>query len=165
MKPSRWISACLLIGLLPLVGCNRSPWVQTSDTDAALMALGSTVPAPEYGREFWQKQHDQKNDAWQQAVKLCRESILANYPNCLPVADIAQGDAQKRAAEERLKNAHSNEMMRRGYGYDAVRGLWFREADMIALRCIYTRLSPNSLTDFRATFGCPPGTKLPNGEK
>ena len=165
MNALRWISTCLLIGLLPHAGCNRSPWVQTSDTDAALKALGSTLPDPEYGREFWQREHDQKSDAWQQAVKLCSESILEKYPNCVPVNTIVQTDTDKRAAAERQKNAHFNEMMQRGFEYDAVRSLWFRETDMIGQRCIYTRLSPNSLTDFRATFECPPGTKLPDGEK
>ena len=49
-----------------------------NDANAALKALGSTVPAPEYGREFWQPQHDQNTDAWRQAVKICSEAILAN---------------------------------------------------------------------------------------
>jgi len=115
MNASRWISTCLLIGLLPLAGCNRAPWVQTSDTDAALKALGNTVPAPEYGREFWQRQHDQKSDAWQQAVKICSESILASYPNCMPVNAIFQADAELRATQQSEKTKHAREMWTRGY--------------------------------------------------
>lgn len=165
MNPSRSISSFLLIAFVLLAGCNRSPWVQTNDSDAALKALGSTVPAPEYGREFWQRQHDQKSDAWQQAVKLCSESILASYPNCLPVNTIVQADTEKRTSVERQKNAHFNEMTQRGYDYDAARGLWFREADMVVRKCYYMPLNPNDPQDFRSTFQCPTGTKVPEGEK
>jgi hypothetical protein len=165
MNASRWISMCLIVGPLALAACNRRPWVEANDTDEALKSLGSTVPAPEYGRDFWQRQHDQNSNAWQQAAKVCSESILQNYPNCMSVNEIIQMDVGKQAEAERKKNGHSDEMTERGFEYDAVRGLWFRETDMITLRCIYTRLSPNSLADFRATFQCPPGTKLPDGEK
>lgn len=165
MTASRFISSCLLVAFVPLAGCDRSPWVQTSDRDAALKSLGSTMPAPEYGREFWQRQHDQKSDAWQQAAKLCSESILENYPNCVPVNAIVQADAEKRAAAERQKNVHFNEMTQRGYDYDAARGLWFREADMVARKCYYKPLNPNDPQDFRSTFQCPAGSKLPEGEK
>lgn len=165
MTALRPVTAAFIITAVLLAACNHSRWIQTNDTDSALKALGSTVPAPDYGEEFWQRQHDQDSNAWRQAAKLCSESILANYPNCLPVKAIVQADAQKQAAKERQKNAHFDEMTRHGYDYDAVRGLWYRESDMITLRCNYTRLLPGSLTDFRATFQCPPGTRLPRGEK
>jgi hypothetical protein len=165
MKASRSIATGLLVAAALFTACNRKPWIQTRDTDAALKALGSTVPAPEYGHDFWRLEHDENSEAWRQAVKLCSESILANYPNCLPVTAIVQEDAQKQAAKEREKNAHFDEMMARGFDYDAARGLWYRESDMISRRCVYTRLSPDSLTDFKATFQCPAGTKLPKGEK
>lgn len=165
MKATRRIATAFAIASALFAACNRKPWIQTGDADAALKALGSAAPAPEYGLEFWQPQHDQNTDAWREAVKLCSESILATYPNCLPINEIVQADAQKQAAKERQKNTHFDEMTRRGYDYDAVRGLWFRESDMITRRCVYTRLSPSSLTDFSATFKCPPGTRLPEGEK
>ena len=156
---------CLMVGPLALAACNRPPWVQPNDTDAALKSLGSTVPAPEYGRDFWQRQHDQNSDAWQQAVKLCSESILASYPNCASVNEIVQMDADKQATAERQRNAHSNEMMQRGFDFDAARGLWFREADMVARRCYYMPLNPKDSADHRSTFQCPQGTQLPEGEK
>ncbi len=159
MNASRWISTCLLIGLLPLAGCNRSPWVQTSDTDAALKALGNTVPAPEYGREFWQRQHDQKSDAWQQAVKICSESILASYPNCMPVNAIFQADAELRATQQSEKTKHAREMWTRGYDYDKNRRLWFPFDGMIAAGCSYSG-EPGA-----RVFDCPPDAKLPKGEK
>lgn len=165
MTTSGRIAAAFIITAALFAACNRSPWIKTNDTNKALKALGNTAPAPEYGQRFWQRQHDRNSNAWRQAVKLCSESILAKYPNCLPVTAIVQAQAQKQAAKERQKNAHFDEMTRRGYDYDAVRGLWYRESDMITLRCNYTRLSPDSLTDFRATFQCPPRTKLPKGEK
>jgi hypothetical protein len=156
MKPSRWISTGLLIALALLMGCNRSPCVQTSDTDAALKALGNTVPAPEYGREFWQKQHDQKNDTWQQADKLCRESILANYPNCLPVTEIVQADKER-------ETRHTGEMISRGYQYDALRRRWFSQQQMEALGCKYHPRFDLGVDQGR--FDCPPYVSLPQGEK
>jgi hypothetical protein len=165
MNTSRWVSTCLLIALALLPGCNRTPWVQTSDTDDALKKLGSTIPAPEYGHDFWETQRVQQSDAWQQAVKLCGESILAAYPNCLPVNGILEGVTGKSSSAQREKNARFNEMTHRGYDYDAGRGLWFRETDMVGRKCYYMPLNPNSPQDFRSTFQCPPGTNLPKGEK
>jgi hypothetical protein len=165
MRASRRIATTFIIAPALFAACNRKPRIQNNDANAALKALGSTVPAPEYGREFWQPQHDQNTDAWREAMKLCSESILANYPNCLPINEIFQADVQKQAAKERQKNAHFDEMTRRGYDFDAARGLWFRETDMVARKCYYMPLSPNDPADLRSTFQCPAGTQLPKGEK
>jgi hypothetical protein len=165
MRRSRRIATAFTIASALFAACNRKPWIQTNDADAALRALGSTVPVPEYGHKFWQGQHDQNTDAWRQAVKICSESILANYPNCLPINEIVQADTQKRAAKERQKNAHFDEMTRRGYDFDTARGLWFRETEMVARKCYYMPLNPNDPADLRSTFQCPAGTQLPKGEK
>jgi len=165
MKATRRIATAFAIASALFAACNRKPWIQNNDSNAALKALGSAAPAPEYGREFWQGQHDQNTDAWREAVKLCSESILASYPNCLPINEIVQADAQKQAAKERQKNTHFDEMTRRGYDFDAARGLWFRETDMVARKCYYMPLNPNDPADLRSTFQCPAGTQLPKGEK
>ena len=156
MNASRWISACLLIGALPLAACNRSPRVHTTDTDAALKALGSTVPAPEYGPEFWQRQHDQKSDGWQQAVRLCSDSILLSYPNCVPVTAIIQGDKESEAR-------HAGEMLSRGYVHDVLRHRWFNRQQMEAVGCKY---HPRfDLGTDQGRFDCPASASLPQGEK
>jgi len=156
MKPARRFATGLLFALALFVACNRKPWIQTNDADAALKALGSTMPAPEYGREFWQPQHDQNTDAWRQAVKLCSESILANYPNCLPVTAIVQTDREVEAR-------HAGALIARGYQYDALRHRWFNQQQMEALGCRYHPrfdLGPN-----QGRFDCPPYVSLPQGEK
>ena len=159
MNISRWISMCLVVGPLSLAACNRPPWVQTSDTDEALKSLGSTVPAPEYGRDFWQRQHDQNSNAWQQAVKLCSESILAGYPNCLPVKEIVEKEIERAATQQSQKTEHAREMWKRGYDYDLNRKLWFPFDGMMAAGCSYSG-EPGE-----RVFDCPPNAKLPNGEK
>jgi hypothetical protein len=156
MKASRSIATGLLVAAALFTACNRKPWIQTTDTDAALKALGSTVPAPEYGRDFWRLEHDENGEAWRQAVKLCSESILANYPNCLPVTAIVQADKESEAR-------HAGEMLGRGYQYDALRHRWFNQQQMEALGCKYHPrfdLGPD-----QGRFDCPPYMSLPKGEK
>lgn len=159
MKALRPIATGLLVAAALFAACNCKPWIQTRDTDAALKALGSTVPAPEYGRDFWRLEHDENSEAWRQAVKLCSESILANYPNCLPVTAIVQADAEKRAAEQSDKTKHDREMWARGYDYDKNRKLWFPFEQMTAAGCSYSG-EPGA-----RVFDCPPNAKLPKGEK
>jgi hypothetical protein len=157
--------ACMGLGVfaagwLLAAGCKTS-----SSGDDALKALGSTTPAPQYGEDFWREQRAAGGAAWRRAKRICAESLLSTYPNCLPVIDLAKTDQGKAAAAADQSNAHFNEMNERGFTYDSVRGLYFRDSDMVSRRCHYTLLSPNSTTDLRGTFECPPGAKLPQGEK
>lgn len=159
MTASRRIATGFIIASALFAACNHSRWIQTNDTDSALKALGSTVPAPEYGEEFWQRQHDQNSNAWRQAAKLCSESILAKYPNCLPVTAIVQADAQKQRVKRLAATKHERDMWARGYDYDKNRQLWFPLQAMIAAGCSYSG-EPGA-----RVFECPPDAKLPKGEK
>ena len=152
------LAASICAPLAP--GCKSS-----SPGDNALRALGDETPAPQYDEDFWRKQRAADSAAWRRAKEICGESILSAYPNCLPVIRLAKSDQHKAAAAADKNNVHFNEMNERGFAYDDVRGLYFRTADMVARRCYYKRLAPNSTTDSRGTFDCPPGTRLPQGEK
>ena len=70
---------------------------QLGRSQDAIKALGSTVPSTQFDRSFWQHQHDANSPAWSEAKRLCEQTVLANYPNCLPVNDIVQADQQKKA--------------------------------------------------------------------
>lgn len=159
MKETRRIATAFAIASALFAACNRKPWIQNNDSNAALAALGSTVPVPEYGYKFWQGQHDQNTDAWREAVKLCSESILANYPNCLPINEIVPADTQKQAAKQSEKTKHEREMWARGYDYDKNRKLWFPFQSMISAGCSYSG-EPGA-----RVFDCPAAAKLPKGEQ
>lgn len=156
MKATRRIATAFAIASALFAACNGKPWIQNNDSNAALKALGSTVPVPEYGHKFWQGQHDQNTDAWREAVKLCSESILANYPNCLPINEIVQADKEVAAH-------HAGALIARGYQYDALRHRWFNQQQMEALGCRY---HPRfDLGSNQGRFDCPPYVSLPQGEK
>ena len=54
----------------------------------AIKALGSAVPVSRFDKSYWQKQHDTNTPEWLLAKRLCEQTVLANYPNCLPVNEI-----------------------------------------------------------------------------
>jgi hypothetical protein len=130
----------------------------------AIKALGSTVPMTQFDRDYWQRWHDANTPEWQQAKRLCQLTILANYPNCLPVNEVLQAD-QKRKAELGTKvRVKNDEMFRRGYEYDYLRKSWLPMSDMDRAGCLYTDAYPGDLTKIGiATWRCAPGTTIPKG--
>jgi hypothetical protein len=141
-------------GWLLAAGCKTS-----APGDDALKALGGTTPAPQYGEDFWRQQRDAGSAAWRQAKRICDESLLSSYPNCLPVLAIIQADKKSRVAKELQNTKHAREMWARDYDYDKDRKLWFPVEQMIAAGCSYSGEPGNRV------FHCPPGAKLPQGEK
>jgi hypothetical protein len=130
----------------------------------AIKALGSTVPEPDYDRSYWLKQHDTNTPEWQEAKRLCKETVLANYPNCLVVNDIVQADQRTRAEAGNKAAAKIEEMGRRGYGYDYRRKAWFPDRDMLAAGCTSVPAYPgNPARVGFYTWQCPAGTALPKG--
>ncbi len=124
----------------------------------AIKALGSAVPEPEFDRGYWRRQHDANSAEWREAKRLCEETVLANYPNCLPVNDIVQADQKKKAEEGNKAAAKNDEMGRRGFGYDYSRRTWLPFSEMQAAGCtmVYPRVG-------QMTWQCPPGTTIPKG--
>ncbi len=94
----------ILIAACALVACKRPPGQAAVPGPAvnqdAIKVLGSTVPEPNYDHSYWLKQHDANTPEWQKAKRLCEQTVLANYPNCLPVNDIVQADQLKKARPE-----------------------------------------------------------------
>jgi hypothetical protein len=137
---------------------------RTATTRNAIQALGGMVPASQFGRRYWQKEHDAETPEWLLAKRLCEQTVLANYPNCLPINDIVQADQTKEAevgAKVRFKN---EEMFRQGYQYDYLRKSWLPMREMEFAGCLYADAYPNDLTKIGvATWRCPPGTVIPKG--
>jgi hypothetical protein len=104
----------------------------------AIKALGSTVPEPNYDHSYWLKQHDANTPEWQKAKRLCGQTVLANYPNCLPVNDIVQADQLKKAEAGNKAAEKIEEMFRRGYQFDDVRKAWLPFREMQAAGCTYS---------------------------
>ena len=75
----------------------EGPAPDSSDNENAIKGLGSAVPASRYDQSYWQKQHDARTSEWEQAKRLCGQTLLANYPNCIPINDILQADQRKKA--------------------------------------------------------------------
>ncbi len=124
----------------------------------AIKALGSTAPKPDFDRGYWLKQHDANSAEWREAKRLCEETVLANYPNCLPVNDIVQADQKKQAEAADRAAAKIEEMFRRGYQYDDVRKKWLPFREMQAAGCTYSYPKIGE-----TTWQCPPGASIPNG--
>ncbi len=124
----------------------------------AIKALGSTVPEPNYDRSYWLKQHDASTPEWQKAKRLCEQTVLANYPNCLPVNDIVQADQLKKAEAGNKAAEKIEEMFRRGYQFDDVRKAWLPFREMQAAGCTYSYPKAGE-----TTWQCPPGTAIPKG--
>jgi hypothetical protein len=152
----------ILIAACVLVACKRPPGQASvlgpAVNQDAIKALGSTVPEPNYDRSYWLKQHDANTPEWQNAKRLCEQTVLTNYPNCLPVNDIVQVDQRMKAAQADKAVAKNDEMFRRGYQYDFARKEWLPYHQMQAAGCIYTYPEVG-----RMTWRCPPDAAIPKG--
>jgi hypothetical protein len=148
-----------------LIACALTACESHSTTNQnAIKALGSTIPASLFDRTYWQRQHDANTPEWLEAKRLCGETVLANYPNCLPVNDIVQTDQRKKAEAGEKAAAKNDEMFRRGYQYDFARKLWLPFRPMMAAGCISVPAYPNDLRRIGfSTWKCPTGTALPQG--
>jgi hypothetical protein len=124
----------------------------------AIKALGSTIPASLFDRSYWQRQHDANTPEWLEAKRLCGETVLANYPNCLPVNDIVQTDQRNKAEAGDKAAAKIEEMARHGYQYDDVREAWLPFREMQAAGCTYSYPKLG-----QSTWQCPPDTAIPEG--
>ncbi len=156
----RWIAGLLFT--FALAACKtwrqESPPPNSSVKEDPIEALGSAMPALRYDRSYWQKQHDAKTPEWEQAKRLCGQTILANYPNCIPINDIVQTDMQKRGEAGLKARAKNEQMFRRGYEYDYARREWFPFRKMESAGCTtaYPKVG-------QMTWQCAPGTIIPQG--
>lgn len=131
---------------------------------SAIRALGSAVPEPSFGRAYWRRQHDANTPEWREAKRLCGETMLADYPNCLPVNDLVQADQKKKAEAGHKAAEKMEEMFRRGYQYDDLRKEWLPFRRMQAAGCWYAPAYPNDPTKTGiATWKCPSGAGIPKG--
>jgi hypothetical protein len=146
-------SAAILIACA-LTACES----QSATNQNAIKALGSAVPVSRFDKRYWQKEHDTNTPEWLLAKRLCEQTVLANYPNCLPVNDIVQTDQQKRAEQADIAVAKNDEMFRRGYEYDFARKEWLPYREMQAAGCIYSYPKVALMT-----WQCPPDTAIPKG--
>jgi hypothetical protein len=148
-----------------LIACALTACESHSATDQiAIQALGSTVSASQFDRSYWQRQHDANTAEWLQAKRLCEQTVLTNYPNCLPINDIVQTDQKKRAKQADMAVAKNDEMFRRGYQFDFARKLWLPFRPMMAAGCVSVPTYPNDLRRIGfSTWKCPTGTALPQG--
>jgi hypothetical protein len=155
----RKASAAILLACA-LTACRAS----TATNQNAIKALGSTIPASRFDESYWQKEHDANMPGWLEAKRLCGQTVLANYPNCLPVNDIVQADQRKKAEAGNKATAKNEEMFRRGYQYDFARKLWLPFRPMMAAGCVSVPAYPNDLHRIGfSTWKCPAGAVLPQG--
>jgi hypothetical protein len=161
-----WIA--IVLAACALAACRRpaskAPAPIPAVNQDAIKALGSTVPEPSYDRSYWLKQDDANTPEWQEAKRLCKQTVLANYPNCLPVNDIVDADQQKRSEAGNRAAAKIEEMGRRGYGYDYQRKEWLPDREMLAAGCRSVTAYPGNpaRTGFY-TWQCPAGITIPKG--
>jgi hypothetical protein len=151
-------TVAIALAALALAACKPRPGEAPAVNQDAIKALGSTVPEPSFDRPYWSKQHDTNTAEWREAKRLCGQTVLANYPNCLPINDIVQADERKRAEEGERAAAKNDEMGRRGFGYDYSRKTWLPFSEMQAAGCTmdYPRVG-------EMTWQCPPGFTIPKG--
>ena len=119
---------------------------RTAINQNAIKALGSTIPASRFDKSYWQKEHDANTPAWLEAKRLCGQTVLANYPNCLPVNDIVEPDQRSDAEHAAKTRTKSEQMFQRGYQYDYLRKSWLPIREMQLAACRYTDAYPNDLT-------------------
>jgi hypothetical protein len=130
----------------------------------AIQALGSTVPASRFDRRYWQREHDTNPREWLLAKQLCEQTVLATYPNCLPVNDIVQIDHRNKADAGNRAAQKIGEMGRLGYGYDYVRKEWLLDRDMLTADCrSVPAYSENPARSGFYTWQCPAGETIPKG--
>jgi len=135
-----------------------------STDQEAIKTLGSTVPEPTIDRAYWQKQHDANTPIWQEARRLCEQTVLASYPNCLPVDDLVQADQRPKAELGSKAAAQNEEMFNRGYQYDFVRRSWLPYRRLMALGCSSVSAYPNDTRRVAlSTWNCPEGVEIPKG--
>ena len=155
----RKASAAILLACA-LTACRA----RTATNQNAIKALGSINPASRFDKSYWQKEHDANTPAWLEAKRLCGQTALANYPNCLPVSDIVEADQRSDAEYAAKTRAKSEQMFQRGYQYDYLRKSWLPIREMQLAACLYTDASPNDLTEVGIeTWQCPSGTVIPKG--
>lgn len=136
----------------------------TTTNEGAIKALGSTVPAVRFDRSYWQKERDANTPEWREAKRLCEQTVLASYPNCLPVNDIVEADQKKGVETTAKTRTKSEEMFNHGYQYDYLRKSWLPIREMQLAGCLYTDAYPNELTNVGiVTWRCPSGTVIPKG--
>jgi len=105
-----------------------------------------------------------KTPEWLLAKRLCEQTVLATYPNCLPVNDIAQTDQLKEAEAGDKAAAKIEEMGRRGYLYDYARKSWLPTLKMQAFGCLAVPAFPNNLRKLGDyTWKCPSDAQIPQG--
>lgn len=151
-------SFTIALAALAFAACKPRAGEAPAINQNAIKALGGTVPANQFDRNFWQREHDTNSSTWREAKRLCGHTVLADYPNCLPVNDILQVDQRKRAEEGERAAAKNDEMGRRGFGYDYSRQAWLPFRDMQIAGCViaYPRVG-------EMTWQCPPSATIPKG--
>lgn len=157
----------VLIAVCAFAACKRpsgeAPASMPAMNQDAIKALGRTVPEPGYDRAYWLKQHDADTAEWHEAKRLCEQTVLASYLNCLPLNDIVQADRRKKAQEEEKAAAKNDEMFRRGYQYDFARKSWLPFRQLMAAGCISVPAYPNDQRRIGlSTWKCPQDMTIPN---
>jgi hypothetical protein len=148
-----------------LIACTLTACESHSGTNQnAIQALGSTVPASRFDKSYWHKEHDTNTPDWLSAKRLCGQTVLANYPNCLPINDIVEADQRSDAEHAAKTRAKGEQMFQRGYEYDYLRKSWLLIREMQLAACLYTDAYPNDVTKVGIeTWQCPSGTVIPKG--
>ena len=158
----RWI--VILIAACTLLACKRPAREIPESSLDAIKALGSTVPSTRFDQKFWQRERNANSSAWIEAKRLCEQTVLANYPNCLSVNDIEQADQRKKAEEGEKAVAKNDEMFRRGYQYDFLRKSWLPFRQLMAAGCVSVPAYPNDQRRIGfSTWKCPQDTTIPRG--
>jgi hypothetical protein len=151
-------SLAIAFAVLTFAACKPRFGASPAKSEDAIKALGSTVPATQFDRTFWRREHDANSSAWIEAKRLCGQTVLANYPNCLPVNDIVRADEQSKAETGSRAAEKIEQMFRRGYQYDDLRKEWLPFRDMQAAGCTYSYPKIG-----QTTWQCPSGTVIPKG--
>jgi hypothetical protein len=157
------LATCAFAACKPRGGELPGPPTPQSQRDAT-RALGSTVPEPDFGHNYWQKQHDTDTSQWQEAKRLCEQTVLANYPNCLPIRDIVAVDQRRKAIEANKLESTNNTMLQHGYQYDFSRKSWLPFRQLMSLGCVSVPAYPNDSRRIGfSTWKCPHGESIPTG--
>lgn len=157
-------SVVIAVAALIFAGC-KAHWSEVPESNQApIRALGSTVPTSRFDLNFWQREHDTNSPSWREAKRLCGQTVLANYPNCLPVNDIVRVDQQKKADAGNRAAARNDDMFRRGYQYDFARREWLPFRQMMAAGCVSAPAYPGDPRRVAfSTWKCPEATAVPEG--